>query len=101
MELELDNTDLSEFVTGFELDEPLQTPKLVDPVCKEINLGTRDHPQPIKVYDGIQGQELQDWTKFFHKHKSAFAWTYADLHGIPTEIAEHHIVLEEDARPIR
>ena len=34
-------------------------------------------------------------------HKSAFAWTYANLRGIPTEIAEHCIVLEEDARPIR
>ena len=60
MELELDNTDLLEFVTGSELDEPLQTLDLVDLVCKEINLGTRDHPQPVKVYNGIQGQELQD-----------------------------------------
>ena len=49
MEPELDNTNLSEFVTGTEVDEPLQTPELVDPVCREINLGTRDHPQPIKV----------------------------------------------------
>ena len=73
MEPELDTTDLSEFVTGFELDEPLRTPALVDPMCKEINLGTNDHPQPIKVYDGIQGRDLQNWTKFFRKHKSAFA----------------------------
>ena len=34
-------------------------------------------------------------------HKSAFAWIYADLRGIPAEITEHRIVLEEDARPIR
>ena len=101
MEPELDNTDLSKFVTGSELDEPLQTPELVDLVCKEINFGTRDYPQPVKVHDGIQGQELQDWTKFFRKYKSAFAWTYADLRGIPAEIIEHRIVLEEDARPIR
>ena len=26
--------------------------------------------------------------------------TYADLHGIPIEIVEHRIVLEEDAKPI-
>ena len=49
MELELDNTDLSEFVTDSELDEPLRTPKLVAPVCKEINLGTKDHPQPVMM----------------------------------------------------
>ena len=100
MEPELDNIDLLEFVTGSELDEPLCTPELIDPVCQEINLGTKDHPQSVKVYDGIQGQELQNWTEFIRKHKSAFAWTYADLGGIPAEIAEHRIVLEEDARPI-
>ena len=58
MEPELDTTDLSKFVTGSELDEPLRTPTLVDLVCKKINLGTNDHPQSIKVYDGIQGREL-------------------------------------------
>ena len=101
MEPELDTTNLCEFVTGSKLDKPLRTPALVDPVCKEINLSTNDHPQPVKVYDGIQGRELQNWTEFFRKHKSAFAWTYADLRGIPAEIAEHRIVLEDDARPIR
>ena len=58
MEPELDITDPSEFVTVFELDEPLRTLALVDPVCKEINLGINNHPQPIKVYDGIQGRDL-------------------------------------------
>ena len=43
MEPELDSTNLFEFLTGSELDEPLQSPELVDPMCKEINLGTRDH----------------------------------------------------------
>ena len=100
MEPELDSTNLSEFATGFELDEPLQTPELVDLVCQEINLGTKDHSQPIKVYDGIHGQKLQDWTEFFHIHKLAFAWIYADLHGIPAEIVEYRIVLEEDAKPL-
>ena len=60
MEPKLDSTDLLKFVTGFEPNEPLQTPKLVDLVCKEINLGTRDHPRPVKVYNGIQRQKLQD-----------------------------------------
>ena len=98
----MDSTNLSKFMIGSEPNEPLQTPELVDPVCQEINLGTKDHSQPInKVYDGIYGQELQDWTEFFHIHKSAFSWTYADLRGIPDEIDEYRIVLEEDAKPIR
>ena len=88
MKPELDSTNLSRFVIGSEPNEPLQTPKLVDPVCQEINLGTKDHFQPIKVYNGLYGQELPDWTKFFHVHKSAFAWTYVSLCGIPAEIVE-------------
>ena len=69
-------------------------------MCQEFNLGSEDHSQPIKVYDGLQGQELQDWTEFFHIHKLAFAWTYADLYSVLTEIAEHKIVLEDDAKQI-
>ena len=66
MEPKLDSINSSEFVTGSEPNEPLQTPKLVDLVCQEINLGTKNHSQLVKVYFGIHGQELQDWTKFFH-----------------------------------
>ena len=88
-------------MTGSEPDEPLQIPELVDPMCQKINLGSKDHSQLVKVYNGIHGQELQDWTKFLHIHKSAFAWIYANLCHISTEIAEHRIALEEDAKPIQ
>lgn len=90
----------SEFVTGSESEEQLQTSELVEAISQKINVGTTDHPQPIRDYDGIQGQELRNWTEFFRAHKSAFVWTYADLRGIPVEIVEHWIVLEDDARPI-
>ena len=101
LEPELDNTNLSEFVTGSEPDEILKPSELIEPICQEVNLGTSEHRQVIKVYDGIKGQTLQIWTKFFQDHKSAFAWTYADLRGIPAEIAEHKIVLQDGTQPIR
>ncbi|XP_073394981.1 uncharacterized protein [Physcomitrium patens] len=101
IEPEMDGANSSELVTGSEPDEQLEAPELVEPVCQEINLGLETQSQPIQVYGGIQGRELQDWINFFHKHKPVFAWTYNDLRGIPAEIAEHRIVLEETARPIR
>jgi hypothetical protein len=38
--------------------------------------------------------------RFFTKHVSVFAWSYKDLKGVPPKICEHHIHLEEGAKPI-
>jgi len=51
--------------------------------------------QPMKVFIGIHCQELENWTVFFCKHTSAFPWIYSDLKGIPPEIGEHRMILEE------
>jgi len=45
--------------------------------------------------------ELQYWYKFFKIHKSSFAWSYADLKGVPPKICEHKIDSELDAKPVR
>ena len=68
---------------------------------QEIELGNTEKSQTVLLYKEIQGKELQEWTQFFRKHKSTFAWTYADLKGIPKAIGEHHITLEPNAIPIR
>ena len=38
---------------------------------------------------------------FFTNEKDAFAWTYRDLKGIPPEVCQHKIVLEEGVKPVR
>ena len=35
------------------------------------------------------------------RFSSTFAWSYKDLKGIPPEVCQHHIILEEGAKPIR
>lgn len=101
MEPELDVTNPSDFVTGTEPDDELQLSGILSPVCNEVDLGSHGLRQPIKVYQGIHGSELEQWTNFFRTHKNAFAWTYEDLQGIPPELGEHRIILEKDAKPIR
>ena len=44
---------------------------------------------------------MKYWREFFIHYKTAFAWTYSDLKGIPAEVCEHKIVLEDDAKPVR
>ena len=68
---------------------------------QELNLGTQLEPQMIIVYKDITEQELTQWMQFFQEHKDNFAWTYKDLRGIPSELCEHRIVLEDNARPVR
>jgi hypothetical protein len=68
---------------------------------KEMNLGTNEDPKNINVYDGLTPEEFTIWYKFFKSNKSAFAWTYKDLKGVPPEICEHQIILENNVKPIR
>jgi hypothetical protein len=66
-----------------------------------MNLGTNEDPKNINVYDGLTLEEFTIWYHFFKSNKSAFAWTYKDLKGVPPEICEHQIILEDNVKPIR
>ena len=35
------------------------------------------------------------------EYKDVFAWSYQDMKGLDPKFAQHRIVLEADARPIR
>jgi hypothetical protein len=66
-----------------------------------MNLGTDQDPKNINVYDGLSPEEFTTWHKFFKANKSAFAWTYKDLKGVPPDICEHQIILEDNVKSIR
>ena len=79
---------------------PLYKESLHTPL-KDMNLGTEQHPQNIRVYANMTIKEWKHWFQFFERYKSVFAWTYLDLRGVPAEICEHKIILEDNAKPIR
>lgn len=68
---------------------------------KEMNLGTEEDPKNINVYEGLTPEEFTMWYQFFKSNKSAFAWTYKDLKGVPPKICEHQIILEDNAKPVQ
>lgn len=70
-------------------------------VCTEMNLGTEDAPQIIRIYEKISDTEWKYWYNFFKRNIKVFAWTYKDLRGVPPEVCEHRIILEEGTMPVR
>ena len=70
-------------------------------VYKEMNRGTEEVPKIIKVHEKLSKTEWQYWYNVFKRNIKIFAWTYKDLKGIPPEICEHKIVLEEGFTLVR
>ena len=101
IEPELESSNLSEFMMDSETEQKITAEVFTRPKCQPINLGTEDNPKMIQIYAGITGETKETWTDFFLKHKSAFAWSYKDLKGIPADVCEHRIILEDKVTPVR
>ena len=93
----IDLDEMNENLSYSYLPE-LQPPKSE---CVEMNLGTQEDPKTIRIYKNLNPKEYEEWLQFFLKCKSAFAWTYKDLKGIPREVCQHHIILEPNTKPVR
>ena len=92
-----DSDEMNENLSYSYLPE-LQPPKSE---CVEMNLGTQEDPKTIQIYKNLNPKEYEEWFQFFIKCKSAFAWTYKDLKGIPREVCQHCIILEPNTKPVR
>ena len=87
-----------------QVTDTLQLPEHVNKdTCQNLNLGDDEHTQNIRLYKGLPKLELKysHTSDFFIRNKKVFAWTYKDLRGIPPDVCEHKIILEDNAAPIR
>ena len=84
----------------FESDQPTKN-YVVKNVCIDMNLSDDDTPRIIKIYEKLTPVEWKYWRDFFKRNIKVFAWSYKDLRGVPPEICEHKIILEEGATPVR
>ena len=69
--------------------------------CDELDIGSPDQPRQILVSKRLTPDKRETWRKFFKAFSSTFAWSYTDLKGIPPEVCQHHIILEEGAKQVR
>jgi hypothetical protein len=69
--------------------------------CETINIGTKDQPAEIIIKGDIIGEELKRKLNFFETNQIVFTWNYIDLKGVPPNIRQHQIILEDGATPIQ
>ena len=69
--------------------------------CEELDIGLPDQPWKILVSKHLTPDKRNTGKKFFMGFSSTFAWSYKDLKGISREVCQHHIILEEGAKPIK
>ncbi|MCO5601430.1 hypothetical protein L7F22_055551 [Adiantum nelumboides] len=73
---------------------------LEDQKIEEWNLGSEENQKMIKI-NKLLKKELKDkaWNLFM-KFKDVFAWEQSDLKGVDTNVCQHTIPLNPDARPV-
>lgn len=84
----------------FSSNTPIKIFFFID-MCKEMNLGTKETPKIIKTYEKTSNNEWKCRYNFSKRNTQVFAWTHKDLRGVPPNVCEHKIVLEEGVTQVR
>jgi hypothetical protein len=56
---------------------------------------------PVIIAKGLTSAQEEKLVKLLCDHKTAIGWTLADIKGISPSMCMHHILLEDNAKPIR
>ena len=84
----LDPTDKTEANSYLEPTDEIEQLELEE--GKTLNIGK-----------AIQGPAKEELITFLRGNQSIFAWTAADMPGIPRSIAEHELHIKPEFKPIR
>jgi hypothetical protein len=71
------------------LRQSKQPRRVPEDAVVEVNLGTPEEPQPVKISKLLQGQFRDDLVALLKEYKSVFAWTYKDMPGIDPSFYQH------------
>lgn len=88
IELSLDPTDNAKIKTQIEPTDEIEQVELE--ARKFLNIGK-----------AVQGDARKELVTFLNNNQSVFAWTAADIPGIPRHIAEHKLHIRPGAKPVR
>lgn len=67
----------------------------------EVNLGTEDEPQMVKIIKLLEGNFRGELVGLLKEYKSVFTWSYKDMPGIDPTFYQHKIDLKTDAKTIQ
>ncbi|GJX40320.1 reverse transcriptase domain-containing protein [Tanacetum coccineum] len=71
-------------------NKPTETPK-ENKLSEKVTVNDHHPDQPITIRGSLSRECRADFIKVLRRHADAFAWTPADMTGIPRFIAEHRI----------
>ena len=66
-----------------------------------LNMGTNKNPKYISISHDLTPDEREKFERILIKRKVVFAWSYKDMPGLDRDIAEHHIPIYPEARPVK
>ncbi|XP_057786366.1 uncharacterized protein LOC131003830 [Salvia miltiorrhiza] len=84
----------------FDVRAPKLELKSLPKHLKYIFLGETD-TLPVIINSELTPEDESKVKKTLGKYKEAIGWTLADIKGISPTVCMHHILLEEDATPVR
>jgi hypothetical protein len=88
-----------------ELELPIKKSSILSPQkeanVKKIDLGTGDPKKIATISAHLSAKQELALTNFLWDNKDIFAWKPADMPGVPRELVEHRIDVNEDSKPIR
>jgi hypothetical protein len=89
---------------GGLLSDPKEVyPEKIKTVVSPTDYGKEEVEQGKTFYisNDIKGEERAEYARILKDYSDVFAWAPTDLEGIPAELGEHTIDLQEGAVPVR
>ncbi|XP_070057292.1 uncharacterized protein [Nicotiana tomentosiformis] len=68
---------------------------------KEVNLGTDEEPKPTYLSALLEVDEESTYIVLLKEFRDVFAWSYKEMPDLDPKVAVHHLVVKNDARPVK
>jgi len=91
--------DIREFTKLVENSEKAWEP--ASEKLEVINLGNKQEKKELKIGTLVTTEERNKLVSLLHEYADVFAWTYADMPGLDTDIVVHKIPLIEGSKPVK
>ena len=66
-----------------------------------VNLGTDEDKKEIKIGDELTDDLKQEMHELLREYVDVFAWSYADMPGLSTDIVMHEIHTKPECKPVK
>ena len=66
-----------------------------------LNLGTYENMKEVCIRSNLSEAKKEEFTQILKEYVDVFAWSYADMPGLNSDIVMHEIPTKPECRPIK